>query len=123
VFIGALSDRRKGFDLLFEAWRTLCAGSDWNATSRSSASGAEVETWASRSSGGLAGRLRFLRFRRDIPRVLAACDLLVHPRGTKPTGSACTKRCRVLCRSSSATAPGWRKELTTTSGRSCCPTV
>jgi glycosyltransferase involved in cell wall biosynthesis len=80
VFIGALSDRRKGFDLLFDAWRALCAGNDWNVDLAVVGSGAEVETWERRGhQAGLAGRFRFLRFRSDIPRVLAACDLLVHP--------------------------------------------
>jgi glycosyltransferase involved in cell wall biosynthesis len=80
VFIGALGDRRKGFDLLFDAWRQLSAAGGWNVDLAVAGAGAEVDTWERRSREvGLAERLRFLRFRTDIPRVLAACDLLVHP--------------------------------------------
>jgi glycosyltransferase involved in cell wall biosynthesis len=31
VFIGALGDRRKGFDTLFSAWQQLCADANWDA--------------------------------------------------------------------------------------------
>jgi glycosyltransferase involved in cell wall biosynthesis len=31
VFIGALGDRRKGFDTLFTAWQKLCADPNWDA--------------------------------------------------------------------------------------------
>lgn len=80
VFIGALGDRRKGFDLLFDAWRHLSAGDDWNVDLAVAGAGAEVNLWERRSrEAGLADRIKFLRFRTDIPRVLAASDLLVHP--------------------------------------------
>jgi glycosyltransferase involved in cell wall biosynthesis len=80
VFIGALSDRRKGFDLLFDAWRELCATGGWNVDLAVAGAGAETEIWERRArEAGLSERFRFLRFRTDIPRVLAACDLLVHP--------------------------------------------
>ncbi len=80
LFIGALSDRRKGFDLLFDAWRQLCASQGWDVDLAVAGGGAEVHHWERRSrETGFADRFRFLRFRSDIPRVLAACDLLVHP--------------------------------------------
>lgn len=80
VFIGALGDRRKGFDLLFDAWRELSASGGWNVDLAVAGAGAELERWERRArEAGLDGRMRFLRFRTDIPRVLAACDLLVHP--------------------------------------------
>jgi len=81
VFIGALSDRRKGFDLLFDAWRQLVkTGAGWTVDLAVVGAGAEVGMWEQRARElGLSGHLRFLRFRTDIPRVLAACDLLVHP--------------------------------------------
>jgi len=80
VVIGALSDRRKGFDLLFDAWRELSALSGWNVDLVVAGAGAEAGIWERRSrEAGLSERIRFLRFRTDIPRVLAACDLLVHP--------------------------------------------
>jgi glycosyltransferase involved in cell wall biosynthesis len=80
VFIGALSDRRKGFDLLFDAWRALCASGGWNVDLAVAGAGAETEIWERRTrEAGLSERFRFLRFRTDMPRVLAACDLMVHP--------------------------------------------
>jgi glycosyltransferase involved in cell wall biosynthesis len=80
VFIGALGDRRKGFDLLFDAWRQLTSLSGWDVDLAVAGAGAEVDSWERRSrEAGLSAELRFLRFRTDIPRVLAACDLLVHP--------------------------------------------
>jgi glycosyltransferase involved in cell wall biosynthesis len=80
LFVGALSDRRKGFDLLFDAWRQLSANHDWDVDLAVAGAGAEVESWEQRGRDlGLSERLWFLRFRPDIPRVLAACDVLVHP--------------------------------------------
>ena len=80
IFIGALGDRRKGFDLLFEAWRHLCADPGWDANLLVVGVGAEVAAWRQRASErGLAQRITFLRFRSDIPRVLAAADVVVHP--------------------------------------------
>lgn len=80
VFIGALGDRRKGFDALFEAWVRLCADAAWDVNLIVAGVGAEVESWESRAAAaGLARRLTFLRFRSDVARVLAASDVVVHP--------------------------------------------
>jgi len=80
AFIGALGDRRKGFDVLFDAWRTLSATSGWDVDLLVAGEGAEVEAWRARAAqAGLNGRIRFLGFRRDVPVVLAAADVLVHP--------------------------------------------
>jgi glycosyltransferase involved in cell wall biosynthesis len=80
VFIGALGDRRKGFDLLFEAWRRLAGTGEWPVVLAVAGGGGEVDAWERRTrETGIAEQIRFLRFRPDIPRVLAACDLLVHP--------------------------------------------
>ena len=80
LFVGALGDRRKGFDLLFEAWRQLSGERGWDVDLLVAGEGAEAAAWEQRArSAGLSGRMRFLRFRDDIPRVLAACDLVVHP--------------------------------------------
>ena len=73
LFIGALGDRRKGFDALFDAWRR----------SRRTRRGTSICWWrapapsARRGSGaprtpGWPGRVRFLGFRGDVARVLAA---------------------------------------------------
>jgi glycosyltransferase involved in cell wall biosynthesis len=80
VFIGALGDRRKGFDVAFEAWRTLASEPAWDVDLVVAGEGGEAGAWQARAAReGLADRVRFLGFRRDIPAVLAAADLLVHP--------------------------------------------
>lgn len=79
-FMGALGDRRKAFDTLFEAWTALCARPSWDADLVVVGSGAELASWQQRASTrGLARRIRFLGFRRDVPQILAALDLLAHP--------------------------------------------
>jgi glycosyltransferase involved in cell wall biosynthesis len=80
VFIGALGDRRKGFDTLYRAWAGLCADPSWDADLVVVGAGAELPTWRARAEAeGLAGRFRFLGFTGEVPRVLAASDAMVHP--------------------------------------------
>ncbi len=75
VFIGALGDRRKGLDTLFAAWSELCRESSWDADLVVVGRGAEVPAWAERAaSAGLADRVRFLGFVRDLPDLLRASD-------------------------------------------------
>jgi glycosyltransferase involved in cell wall biosynthesis len=80
LFVGALGDRRKGFAAVFDAWKSLCARPDWDADLVVAGTGAELPAWRSRAAdAGLEGRVTFLGFRRDMPTVVAACDLFVHP--------------------------------------------
>jgi glycosyltransferase involved in cell wall biosynthesis len=80
LFIGALGDRRKGFDLVFDAWRSLASDTTWDVDLLVAGEGAEVAAWRARASAaGVGGRMRFLGFRKDIATVLAAADVLVHP--------------------------------------------
>jgi glycosyltransferase involved in cell wall biosynthesis len=80
AFVGALGDRRKGFDTLFDAWRRLCGSSGWDADLVAIGAGSELETWRARAEqAGLGGRVRLLGFRHDVARVLSACDALVAP--------------------------------------------
>ena len=80
VFVGALGDRRKGFDVLFEAWARLCRTPGWDADLLVAGEGRELPAWHARSeSARLGGRVRFLGYRRDVSQLLAAADLLVHP--------------------------------------------
>jgi glycosyltransferase involved in cell wall biosynthesis len=96
LFVGALSDRRKGFDTLFEAWRTLCQRRDWDVDLAVAGTGAELPVWRERTRQQLPdGRIRFLGFRQDMPLVLAACDLLIHPARYEAYGLAVHE---ALCR-------------------------
>jgi glycosyltransferase involved in cell wall biosynthesis len=80
IFIGALGDRRKGFDLVFDAWRQLVADPAWDVNLVVVGVGAEAAQWEQRAAAaGLGARITFLRFRSDMPGVLAAADVLVHP--------------------------------------------
>jgi glycosyltransferase involved in cell wall biosynthesis len=81
LFVGALGDRRKGFDTLFAAWSDLCRRSDWDARLLVAGSGAELAAWQARAArhNELAGRVEFLGYRSDVPSLMAAADLVVHP--------------------------------------------
>mgnify|MGYP002777786921 CR=1 FL=1 len=80
MFIGALGDRRKGFDTLFAAWKRLCADPDWDADLVVVGRGAELSQWQQRViEAGLSKRIRFLGFRSDVPDLLRAADCLVAP--------------------------------------------
>jgi len=106
LFVGALGDRRKGFDTVFDAWRTLCGRSEWDVDLVVAGTGAELEAWKARSARELPeGRVRFLGFRRDMPAVFAACDLLIHPARYEAYGLAVHEAlCRGLPALVSATA-------------------
>src|SRR5579883_308348 len=68
AFVGALGDRRKGFDTLFEAWAMLCKDPRWDADLVVVGSGAELPAWKLRAAeAGLSSRIHFLGFRRDVP--------------------------------------------------------
>jgi glycosyltransferase involved in cell wall biosynthesis len=80
AFVGALGDRRKGFDILLEAWLRLCVDPAWAALLVVVGAGAELQAWKTRvSHAGATERVRFLGFRSDVPTVLAACDALISP--------------------------------------------
>jgi len=106
LFVGALGDRRKGFDTVFEAWRTLCGRREWDVDLVVVGTGAELDAWKARSARELPeGRVRFLGFRRDMPTVFAACDLLIHPARYEAYGLAVHEAlCRGLPALVSATA-------------------
>jgi len=80
AFVGALGDRRKGFDVVYEAWRILVAKGAWDAELVVVGSGADLATWRARAvHDDIAEHVTFLGFRRDVPVILAACDALVAP--------------------------------------------
>lgn len=81
VFVGALGyDRNKGFDILFEAWKQLCADPNWDVDLVAAGGGAEVLYWQSQAErAGLSSRMRMMGFRSDVAEMLRAADLLVQP--------------------------------------------
>jgi glycosyltransferase involved in cell wall biosynthesis len=80
MFIGALGDRRKGFDTLFSAWQRLCADSNWDADLVVIGAGAELPLWQRRAAeAGISSRIHFLGFRSDVPDLLRLADCLVAP--------------------------------------------
>jgi glycosyltransferase involved in cell wall biosynthesis len=80
LFVGALGDRRKGFDTLYRAWASLCREPGWHADLAVVGAGADRPHWEARATAdGLADRVRFLGFRRDVPDLLRAADAHVLP--------------------------------------------
>jgi glycosyltransferase involved in cell wall biosynthesis len=80
VFVGALGDRRKGFDVLFDAWQMLSRDSAWDVDLLVVGAGAEAAAWTARTrAAGIDRSVRLLGFRSDVQTVLAAADVLVHP--------------------------------------------
>ena len=80
AFIGAMGDRRKGFDTLYDAWKTLARQPSWDARLVVLGAGVTVPAWKARAAAeGLGGSVEFLGFRTDVPEVLGACDALVSP--------------------------------------------
>lgn len=79
IFIGALSDRRKGFDTLFTAWQQLCKSPDWDADLVVIGVGAELPLWQRRATDAGISNIHFLGFRSDVPNLLQAADCLVAP--------------------------------------------
>jgi glycosyltransferase involved in cell wall biosynthesis len=89
AFIGAMSDRRKGFDIVFDAWTILCrdAARSWDAQLLVIGAGSEVRAWQSAAAAaGVESRVRFLGLRDDVHEILRACDLLVAPTRYEPYG-------------------------------------
>lgn len=79
VFIGALGDYRKGFDILFEAWQKLCADSKWDADLIVIGSGKILLYWQRAIEHDLSLRIHFLGFQSDVSDLLRAADCLVSP--------------------------------------------
>ncbi|MBK1988969.1 glycosyltransferase family 4 protein [Sphaerospermopsis aphanizomenoides BCCUSP55] len=80
IFMGALGDRRKGFDTLFAAWQQLCKSHDWDVILVVIGTGAELPLWQHRASEvGISANINFLGFRNDVPKLLQAADCLVAP--------------------------------------------
>lgn len=80
IFVGALGNRRKGFDTLFKAWESLCRESNWDARLLVVGRGAEVPFWQEQiNQKGLQEKIQLLGFIDDLPKVVASCDVFVSP--------------------------------------------
>ena len=81
VFIGSIGhDRRKGFDVLLEAWRRLCAEPSWDVNLLLAGRGsAEQECRQKVRKWKLEERVRVIGFSDRVRELLAASDLLVSP--------------------------------------------
>jgi glycosyltransferase involved in cell wall biosynthesis len=79
LFVGALSDRRKGFDRLFEAWRVLTREPHWDVDLAVAGTGGELRRWRARATAEGMHSITFLGFRPDISVIMAASDVMVHP--------------------------------------------
>lgn len=80
MFVGALGDRRKGFDVLFDAWVRSATDRNWDTILMVVGRGAELPRWESRVAlAGLTDRIRFLGFRTDVDAMLRAADGFVAP--------------------------------------------
>lgn len=89
LFVGALGDRRKGFDTVFEAWGQLAKLGGLDCRLAVIGRGAEAAAWEERARAtGLSGRISFLGFRNDVPQITRAADLLVAPSRYEPYGLA-----------------------------------
>ncbi len=81
IFIGALGDRRKGFDTLFEAWQKLNETNEWKDCSQLMVigTGAELAQWQARTQEAKISNIEYLGRRKDVPLLLRAGDCLVAP--------------------------------------------
>ncbi|HLY99228.1 MAG TPA: glycosyltransferase, partial [Candidatus Angelobacter sp.] len=81
AFIGALGyDRNKGFDILFAAWKQLCADPAWDVDLVAAGGGADVPYWrAQAEKSGLGRRIRMIGFTQDVPLLLRASDVFIQP--------------------------------------------
>jgi len=81
IFVGAIAhDRRKGFDVLLEAWKRLCADPEWDVDLLVAGGGSALKMCREQVAGWeLEQRIRFLGFSNQVPELLAAADVLVSP--------------------------------------------
>jgi glycosyltransferase involved in cell wall biosynthesis len=87
LFIGGLTDHRKGLDVALLAWEILCADPAWDAELHVIGHGAQAEALRRRAvEKGIGDRVRFLGFRNDVPELLRAADALVSPTRYEPYG-------------------------------------
>jgi glycosyltransferase involved in cell wall biosynthesis len=81
LFIGGLTDHRKGLDVALRAWEILCADPAWDVELHVIGHGAQAEALRRRAvEKGIGDRVRFLGFPKRRPRAAARgrCAGLTH---------------------------------------------
>ena len=88
AFIGGLGhDRRKGFDVLFDAWCRCSTQAGWDANLVVGGTGPELPYWKRRvAESGREGDIHLLGFTNAISTILTAADALVSPTRFEPYG-------------------------------------
>lgn len=88
AFIGGLGyDRRKGFDVLFDAWYRCKSEVGWDAILVVAGNGPELPYWRRRvAESGLEGDIYMLGYTKAVLTLLAAADALVSPTRFEPYG-------------------------------------
>jgi len=81
IFVGSVGhDRRKGFDVLLEAWRRLCADPQWDVDLLVAGGGGALAVCRQQiAQWGLQDRIRMLGFSEQVRELLAAADILISP--------------------------------------------
>ncbi|HLL53730.1 MAG TPA: glycosyltransferase family 4 protein [Myxococcaceae bacterium] len=89
AFVGALGDRRKGFDTVYAAWRELCRRAGFEAVLVVAGGGGELPRWRERArEDGLEDRVRLVGYVQDVPGLLWAANALLAPSRYEPFGVA-----------------------------------
>lgn len=80
IFVGALGNRRKGFDTLYAAWKSLTQSGNWDAKLLVVGRGADVAYWKQRiAEEGLNESIEMLGFIENLAEVVAATDISIMP--------------------------------------------
>lgn len=81
AFIGGLGrERRKGFDVLFAAWKALGSDPAWDAHLLVLGGGSDGAFWRDQAAAaGVGSRIHFLGHTKEVGEILPACDALVSP--------------------------------------------
>lgn len=80
IFVGALGNRRKGFDTLFTAWKRLCGNNEWDVKLVVVGRGSEVPFWNEKiEKEGLKGKIELLGFVDNLAQLVASSDIFVMP--------------------------------------------
>lgn len=84
-FVGSLDNDRKGFDVLYEAWKKRYAEGGWPHRLIVAGQGAELPQWRARAErDGLGASIQFLGFTKDIPTLLKIADAIAVPSRYEP---------------------------------------